>query len=118
MLLLLTSHPFHERKTGSIPTQFVPNIDFPLWIFFLLLSNLSLNLTHQLLPYAFRSLYHRELSGDGDGNVATSHMAQYPAYCLLTNSYGVHIGICGTWPYEMIQDHDKGQGTTPGPNAC
>lgn len=104
VLLLLTSHPFHERKTGSISTQFVPNIDFPLWIFFLLLSKVSLSLTHQLLAYAFCSLYHRELSGNGDGNVATSHMAQCPVYYPLTNSYGVHSGICGIWPYEIIQD--------------
>lgn len=118
VLLLPTSHPFHERKTGSIPAQFVPNIDFPLWIFSLLLSKISLSLTPQLLHYFLHSLYHREWSGDGDGNVATSHMTQCPVYYPWTNSYGVHNGICGIWPYEIIQDHDKGQGTTPGPNAC
>lgn len=86
---------------------------FSLWVFFRLLSTISLTLTHQLLLCAF----HRELSGNGDGNVAASLMAQCPIYYPLTDSYGVCKALCGIWPFEMIQEHDEGQGITPGLDA-
>lgn len=48
------------------------------------------------------------------------HITYGPVPHILSNdyAYGVCNGICGIWPFEMIQEHDKGQGTTPGLDAC